>query len=304
MSSTKENYWILSIKNIPTASEEALSQRLWDLGASGLHEDLSFEKKKDGYLPALLKKEYLHINSYFSQALSNEQMDGLRAEFPSIELSLVEEDAVDWNQQWKDQWEPFHLCEGFEIFPSWWEDRNPMNPSTKHVLEIDPGMAFGTGTHETTKLCAQLISEFSDHEIVPSGLNKILDLGTGTGILSVVLEKLGFHGIYGNDIDPECRRVFHESLEKNNCSKIQWCESWKTSGPFDLVIGNIIDGVLLELSAPISKVLKPNSYALFSGILLERKPVFIETLRKSFNFEILSEKDLGEWSALLLQVKS
>ena len=304
MSAPEKKYWILSIKKLPAAKEEVLSQHLWDLGATGLHEDLSFEKKKDGYLPALLKKEYIHLNSYFSESLSPNELESLKNLYPSIEISLVEAEDVDWNQQWKDQWEPFHLCEGFEIFPSWWEHRNPMKPSTKHVLEIDPGMAFGTGTHETTKLCAQLISEFSQLGITPARLTRILDLGTGTGILSVVLEKLGFNGIYGNDIDPECRRVFHESLETNNCKNILWTENWIELGPYDLVIGNIIDGVLLELSANIAKVLKPDSYVLFSGVLRERQSVFLETLKENIDYEIISEKNLGEWSAFLLKVKS
>jgi len=301
--SISSTFWVLNLHNINAADEDEISQNLWSLGASGLHEDLAFEKKKDGYLPKVLTQEKISLKAYFPDAPSKEALQELKSDFKNIELSLEETPNEDWNEVWKKEWKPFSLCSGFDVFPSWWTDRDPLSPSTQHILEIDPGMAFGTGTHETTQLCAQLICLLDDHGFSVQPSQRILDLGTGTGLLSVVLEKLGYRGLLANDIDRDCYSVFKENLENNQCRHIKWVDDWQKAGPFDLVVANIIDGVLLELSMPLLETLKPNSFVIFSGVLAERKKVFLESLRKIWDFQILVEEEMGDWMGFLLRLK-
>src|SRR5690606_7022875 len=128
----------------------------------------------------------------------------------------------------------------------------------KRVLRIDPGMAFGTGTHETTQLAAQILSDLAAKQPLVS----VLDVGTGTGILALLAELLGAEVVQATEIDSEARRVARENLVRNASRSVVVLEDQleSLSNTFQVVMANIIDGVLLELGADLCRRVKPGGH--------------------------------------------
>ncbi len=289
-------YCRVLVKNLDRESEDYFTSFCFDHGAQGVFEDLAFTQPDLVYTAQIQEQPFISVNIIFSEQPSENFFLKLDAKFTNIKVERFMEQNRDWLEEWKKGFEPFLFVDPFWIVPSWRE----VPANVKHVVNMDPGMAFGTGTHETTRLAAQLIVKNWTRLKSPT---RVLDVGTGTGILGIIAEKLGAIKIEGIDNDPEALRVARENLEKNNSKVFSITESdlSQVTDKFDLVIANIIDGVLLQLKPDIIRVCASGGKIILSGILKEREETFIKQFLSETNLKIHQRAQEGEWTAFLLE---
>lgn len=313
MKNTQPDYFTLILTNVNQSDVEIVTALVFDYGAAGTEEMLDFVQKGRNYEPETLTKDITQLKIYFTQKPAPELIEKLKAISPQIELASEQNQNQDWLAEWKKGFEPFLLAKHSEgdiwIVPTWREAPK----EAKKIIRMDPGMAFGTGTHETTKLAAGFIADFSSADLLSKPRQmpphrSLLDVGTGTGLLALLAEHVGFTKIIANDIDPEARRVARENLEINGqaiSGKPSICEIVdedlnQISGQYDWVVANIIDGVLIMLQADLKKRVNNNGYLLLTGILNERE----KTFRAEFlfdGFKLIERRELGEWVGFLLK---
>jgi ribosomal protein L11 methyltransferase len=289
-------------------AQELISNFLIDLGSPGVvledhsppppFSDSDIEVKSDvgdcvikGYFPlgAHLTEITDQINKYLALLEGNQISVGAK----TLQTRILQEE--NWESNWKKYFKPFPVGKRLVIKPAW----EPYEPGPNQVMiHIDPGMAFGTGKHETTQLCLELLEE----NISP-GL-RVLDVGTGSGILAIAAAKLGASQVLGIETDPVAIQYARENLIKNAVqSKLTLylgsLESLSpVNEPFDLVLMNIRPQVILSLIEPLKKYLKPTSILILSGILETEGREFIKALKLK-SLVIKKQKLKGEWIALV-----
>lgn len=288
-------FFILHIRGIGPLEMDLVTESVFAAGADGTEEDLSFEQLNLEYEARTLEKDKSNIKVYFTVPPSPQWIENFKNQFSSLNIFLEKEKDKDWLSEWKKGFEPFCLAKDIWIVPSWREI--PRN--VKSAIRMDPGMAFGTGTHETTRLAAEMMADQMSLQPPP---NSLIDVGTGTAILAMLAEHLGVQRIYGNDIDPEARRVARENLELNHSRRVQITDLSisEIEGAWDWVVANIIDGVLIRLQDDLKAHVKDGGFLLLTGILSEREAYFLSEF--SFvDFKVVKRKQLAEWVGYLLQ---
>ncbi|HYR91660.1 MAG TPA: 50S ribosomal protein L11 methyltransferase [Terriglobia bacterium] len=212
--------------------------------------------------------------------------------FPAISRSVVEE--CDWTGEWKKSYRSFPIGDDFFVIPSWEESRCPHD---RLPIRIDPGQAFGTGTHETTQLTVEALERWIEPDQV------VLDVGTGSGILAIVSRLLGAREVIACDIDPVAVQVAHANIERNAEAEV-WTFSGSVdavkSGSVRLVLGNLTADLIIGLFEEFDRVLEPHGIAIFSGILQEQREEICEVIER-FGFTIHEELTRGEWLALIAE---
>ncbi|HHV97936.1 MAG TPA: 50S ribosomal protein L11 methyltransferase [Clostridiaceae bacterium] len=223
-----------------------------------------------------------------------------------IKVEYSEVNDEDWANSWKKYYKPFNITEKIVIKPTW-EDYD--NKEGKIVIEMDPGMAFGTGTHETTRMCANLLEKYT-HEG-----DKIIDVGSGSGILTLIAAKLGATKILALDVDKEAVKVTLDNCKHNGVIdkvialhgtlKKDIEESYGNDKAdlkckADLIVANIIAGVIIDLADDILHHLKPGGLFITSGIIKSKKEMVIERYLKK-KFECIEVKEDGEWVAIVFK---
>ena len=231
---------------------------------------------------------------------------GQNAEFfGSLELSVNNVREDDWANNWKQYFKPFPVGEKLYIKPSW--EKIPED-TDRTVLEIDPASSFGTGQHHTTRLCLEL-SESVLHQH-----DKILDLGCGSGILSIGAMLLGADSAAAVDIVDNSVRTALENAEKNHirpevyhtycgdiCSDAELRE--KIGSGYDLIYANIVADVLIAMSKLFGTFLKSSGHLIVSGIIIERADEVLNELEAN-GFEKITVREKEGWAAALLRVKA
>lgn len=202
-------------------------------------------------------------------------------------------EEYDWTVEWKKFFKPLEVGEKFVIVPSWEEYKADKD---KIILEIDPGMAFGTGSHETTAICLKLLEEIDIKDKI------VADVGTGSGILAIACSKIGAKHVLALDIDPLSIKTAKENVVVNDCvDKIEVIESDLLStskDSFDLIIANILPDVIINLIPDAYEKLNEKGLILVSGIILEKKDLIIKEL-KQHGFSIVKDLDMGEWTGII-----
>ena len=198
----------------------------------------------------------------------------------------------DWTECWKAAFRPFRLGRHLLVHPSW----EPVRPEPgDRVIEIDPGMAFGTGTHETTGLCAALVEKY-----VRPG-HRVIDIGTGTGILAIAAAHMGAKDVLATDLDPVAARVARENVKINGFEDVirvrcgDLLEVVDACG--DVVIANIIADVITALARPVRDHIVPGGVFICSGISLERREDVRSALEEA-GYDLLDDVAQGEWCAM------
>lgn len=286
----------LLLTNVASSEEDLLTSVCFDYGASGVVEDLAFEQTGNHFEPVTVQTPYHTLRVYFEEKPQVQCLEEIRRQFPQVQWEIHEEEDKDWLSEWKKGFEPFQLVDSVWVVPSWCE--RPSAAQT--VIDMDPGLAFGTGTHETTQLMAELLWGLECRQ------GPLLDVGTGTGLLAILAEKLGFHQIEATEIDPTARQVACENVKMNHGQSIRVLDHQvgEVKGPYQVVIANIIDGVLLDLQSDLERVLAPGGHLLLSGILLEREQKFLETWSSQSHLQVVKKLQKGEWISLHLTDKN
>ncbi|MBN8539463.1 MAG: 50S ribosomal protein L11 methyltransferase [Deltaproteobacteria bacterium] len=297
-------YAVAVVKNLDRSQEDEATAILFEFGAEGVAEDLPFIQRDLRYDPELVAAKEMILKAYYSNPPSEELRFALEAELrrlnSSVVFSMTLEAHRDWLEEWKKGFVPFKFAEPFWVVPKWCNP--PEGLADVHTLWMDPGMAFGTGTHETTQLAAALTVEW----MAKRTSAKVLDVGTGTGILALITERMGAEVAVGLDIDPEARRTARENLELNKSKKTliddrdiseiaQECVQKKNF--YDLTIANIIDGVLLVLAVDLAATVRPRGTMILSGILTDREEEFHREFALKTGLEEQRRIRQGEWCA-------
>lgn len=218
------------------------------------------------------------------------------------EIEISETEDVDWINNWKEFFKPFRIDDTIVIKPTW-EQLEDSNPDDL-VIEIDPGTAFGTGSHETTKLCILALKKY-----LAEGIN-LLDVGFGSGILSIVGAKLGAKSIVATDIDPNAVVAAYENIEVNHIKEEQIkiltgdiitddnLQAEIGFECYDMVVANILADIIIPLSGVIGKHLKANGLFISSGIINTKEEQVKEAILKN-GFEIVEITRMNDWVSIV-----
>ena len=265
-----KQYKEFKIKTIPF-NPDILSGFLWELDISGINEEENALKIfTDGDSPVT------------KEALINQ-----------LKKLVENHEYKNWNEEWENGLNVIEVSDNIIIKPSF---KDYKNETGKTVITIDPKMSFGTGEHQTTKLMIQLLENYFERGM------KVLDVGTGTGILSIAAVKLGADSVIAIDNDEWCLENIQENFRINNVSgkigiKISEIESVEEK-EFNLILANIQKNILQNIAGEILKRLKKNGLVILSGFLIEDEKDIIEKYKE---LDQIDKKIMGEWLALVLR---
>lgn len=288
-----ETFFRVRLLRVPASLEDQLTTHAFEHEALGVSEALSYVQPDLTYDPRLVPVRSHDLDVYFQNRPARAFFDGVSELSAQIQWSLHEEENKDWLAEWKKGFKPFRLVGPYWVVPSW-ED---VPAECKTPLRIDPGMAFGTGTHATTQMMAFFIHKLAEKHSKEIADWTLLDVGTGTAILAMLARKAGFGLVTGLEIDPEARRVGRENTLLNELGDINIPDTLldETDDVYDVVVANIIDGVLLHLRQDLLRTTRPGGYLLLTGILQERDSEFFEGFFKESGLKVVRRLEKDEW---------
>ncbi|GAB2027297.1 50S ribosomal protein L11 methyltransferase [Lactovum odontotermitis] len=289
-------------------NQEKVSNILIAAGANGVEigdtqDYLDYEPTLGEVLPEIEQSGEVEVSAYYPEeqvspeflsSLSASLKENLEIDFKMSTDSLAEED---WANAWKQYFLPTRISRDLTIVPSW-TDYSASGLDEK-LLRLDPGMAFGTGTHPTTKL-----SIFALEQVLRGG-ETMLDVGTGSGVLSIAGALLGAREIYAYDLDEVAVRVACENIELNPevAGKIQVSVGDLLAGvtvEADVIVANILADILLLMTEDAYRLIKPEGTLILSGIISEKCQVVLEKAL-SAGFQLETRMQQGEWNCLVLK---
>ena len=305
--------WIELIVHTTTEGSDPVSDILMECGASGTmiedRADIPDPSKPHGIWeiidPKLLDQmpEDVLVHAWFEENSAlpslletiHGRLSGMDASgsFGSLAMETRSVNDEAWTDVWKKYFKPFYAGKHLVVKPTW----EPFTPKTGDlVIEIDPGMAFGSGTHETTGMCLSMLEE------IISGGEEIIDVGTGSGILAIGAALLGAGHVLAIDIDPDAVKVARENVRKNHVENTVSVQEGnlldRVSAVCDICVANIISDVIISFAAPLMNHIRPGGLFLCSGIVSQRSGE-VEQALLSAGYEILRKEIRGEWTAFL-----
>jgi len=293
------SYFRVRLSQVPSLLEDEITTHAFESGASGVTEALAYTQPDLTYDPDLVPVKLHDLDVFFLEKPATAFFTKLPDFDKNIKATTYEEENKDWLEEWKKGFKPFQLVGPFWIVPSWLE--TPAECS--QPIFIDPGMAFGTGTHATTKMASYFVHKVSEKHKAQIPHWSLLDVGTGTAILAMLAAKSGFGLVTGIEIDPEARRVAKENIKLNKMPEIEISDALleEVRGEYDVVIANIIDGVLINIRKDLLRVLKPGGFLFLTGILTERDNHFFEKFIEASNLKVLRRLEKEEWVGYWVQ---
>lgn len=221
---------------------------------------------------------------------------GKDADFGTLNLDVKFDDDTEWKDKWKEYFKPARISDSIVVKPTW---EAYDNVDGYKVIEIDPGMAFGTGTHETTSLCVKMLDKYQ------KASDRVMDVGCGSGILSIAAALLGAEDVLGIDIDPIAVEVAAENLKLNKVTDVARAQYGDLNKGVDyranIVVANLMADLVMMLANDVAKHMEPNGYFISSGILVEKEETVANHLRKQ-GFKIVEIKEDGLWCAIVATI--
>ena len=208
-------------------------------------------------------------------------------------MEYIKVNEEDWANNWKKYYKPTKIGKNIIVKPIWEE----YEANGEMIIELDPGMAFGTGTHETTRMCVEALEENV------KGDTTVFDIGTGSGILAIAAAKLGAKKVIGVDLDPVAVDSAKENVSFNDLNNIEILYGNLmdvVTGKADLVVANIIAEIIVVLAEDVKNFLVPGGLFITSGIIRERREL-VETKLKEKGFKIKEVKEQGEWLCIIAE---
>lgn len=209
----------------------------------------------------------------------------------SWEYSYSKVENQDWSKKWKEKWDITRVSDKIVVVPDWIEyNKQP----DEVVIRLEPGCAFGTGTHETTQLCMKACEKYMPADA------EVADIGTGSGILAVCAKKLGAKSVFGIDNDDTVIDVAAENAFKNDVeASFALATVDKLDSEYDFVFANILHNVLAEIMHDLKKIMKKDAIMVLSGILDEKKGVVLDAIEKN-GLYIVEEIHQNQWVAFVV----
>ena len=288
--------WLVINLLAPRELEEGISNFLIEQGATGIEEideDLKWERLKAYFLKDGKEKSVPYTLHRYLRSLQT-----ISPEIPSIKIETVTIPEQDWGENWKKFFRPIQVGSRFTIKPPWSKIRLKKG---QIPIVITPGMAFGTGTHASTKLCIPVL----EARLRRRGLS-VLDVGTGSGILSIVAAKLGAGEVLGLDIDGVAVRAARENVRQNGVSDIVRIRKGRIGDirrKFDMIIANIDHKSLRRMRISLLRHLKAQGYLILSGILEVEGDLFRQHYLKTGLLRWAKMTQEEEWICLALKKK-
>lgn len=234
------------------------------------------------------------IDQYIKNKLNEIKEMGIDIGEGKVIIGSVNEE--DWANNWKKYYKPTRIGNRIVVKPIWEEYKKEGNDI---VIELDPGMAFGTGTHETTRMCVQALEKYIKHQ------DMIFDVGTGSGILAIAAAKLGSKEVMAVDLDPVAVDSARQNVSFNDISNIKVMQGNLldvVNGKADIVVANIIAEIIILLTDDVKKSLNQGGLFISSGIIRERQEAVTQKLIQS-GFEIIEINTDGEWVCIVSKLK-
>ncbi len=306
--------------SIHTTNEaiEPISNILHEAGASGVVIEDPFELVKEredqfGEIYQLdpldypnegvIVKAYLPFNSFLAETVeeiknSINNLVSYNIDIGENSVSVSEVYEEDWATAWKKYYHPVKISKRFTIVPTW-EEYTPVQ-SDELIIELDPGMAFGTGTHPTTVLCIQALES-----TVRQG-DHVIDVGTGSGVLSIAAAMLGAENVHALDLDVVAVESAKQNIELNKMeqnvtvSQNNLLEGIERSA--DVVVANILAEVILMFTDDVAKTVKKGGYFIASGIIKQKKDLVRDAI-ETVGFETVETLQMEDWVAFIAKRK-
>ena len=265
-----------------------LEQQAWEIAHVDLIEQELLDKPRD----VVIVHMYLAPDENPAEVLPlfRQRLDDAGVEY-TLNTEGVEQE--DWQNAWKQYYHAMDIGRRLAIVPGWEE-----YDTDRTVITMDPGMAFGTGTHETTSLCLETLDE------LVQGGERMLDIGTGSGILAIAALKLGAMEAEGVDIDPMCVRTAGENARRNGVAErltvLVGDLSDKASGVYDIITANIVAAAILSLAPAVPALMAPGAKFIASGIIDERRDEALDGL-KAAGLRPVQVKEKRGWVCIICE---
>ena len=309
--------WCETITHTTTEGSELVSELMMRHGAAGteivdradvpdpnkpgVYWELYDPKMLDAMPSDVLVKGWFEQNEHTHDLLQvvSQELLALKSAADGVELGTLEMERKnvadeDWSENWKKYYKPFRVGSRLVVKPTW--EPYAAQPNDL-VIELDPGMAFGTGTHETTNMCMRLIEKHWK-----SGM-RVMDVGTGSGILAIAAAELGATDVLAIDIDPDAVKVAKENVKLNhveNCVRVVVGDLVKSEAmPCELAVANIVADAICMLAQPLTRHLVRGGLLICSGIIRERESD-VQAAARAAGYQQVDRIEQGEWVALAL----
>jgi ribosomal protein L11 methyltransferase len=279
--------------------------QLYDFPIQGVEiidEYISENEQKQMYVDALefdnIMEEQVGVRFYLSEEDDVQKIMGtIQTLFPGYVFRQKMSDDQDWAHNWKKYYKPFAISKRMVVKPIW-EDINawPDFRNAEIIIDIDPGMAFGSGTHETTSLCMKAIEKYTKPE------DSFVDIGCGSGILGIAAAKLGAGKGILIDIDASACKIARENVMSNRVEDqlevIQGDLLENISAKVDFAVANIFAEIIISVTGDVHKILKNQGIFIASGIIKEKEELVVSYLTEH-GFDILDITRDGGWIAIV-----
>jgi ribosomal protein L11 methyltransferase len=293
---------------------EPISNILHEAGASGvvIEDPLELVKEREDQFgeiyqlnpkdypdEGVIVKAYLPVTSFLGETVDaiKESINTLiihNIDIGRNTVTVSEVNEEEWATAWKKYYHPVKISERFTIVPTW-EEYTPVS-SDELIIELDPGMAFGTGTHPTTVMCIQAL------ERTVRKSDRVVDVGTGTGVLSIASAMLGASSVLALDLDEVAVKsaIINSKLNKTN-EVVTVSQNNLLDGvnqEADVVVANILAEVIVRFTDDVARVVKKDGYFISSGIILQKKDEVRAAIERS-GFEIIETIQMEDWIAMI-----